>query len=313
MPNDSALKLLVNPRDREAEIGVDFLVRCFGENWNRTTYQWYLQRVFHGEAPDRLVLVDNRRVVATAGLAYRQLRTPDGAIHRVGIMVAACTAPVDRGRGHFSRLWRNAVDHCATRGWSALLGFVTADNATCRELQRVDAAAIPSSYIISDDRPPEPTAVTASVADVALGEWREYADSVLQRQCSTAVAGFHYPDVNAWRSQFVDRPHPIELLRVGDTSRAIMERLDDTDRLQWLDGDPQEQGAAIAAVVERARRMRRRFFMYSTASPPESLLQDCGLKVRPGFMMAVATQTEHEPVVRAWPTLPWQVQSGDRL
>ncbi|MGQ0833745.1 MAG: GNAT family N-acetyltransferase [Gammaproteobacteria bacterium] len=297
----------------EAEIGIDFLVRCFGESWNGAMYQWYLQRVFHGEAPDRLVLIDGRRAVATAGIAYRQLRTPDGAIHRVGIMVAACTAPGERGRGRFSRLWRDAIDHCATRGRSALLAFVTADNATCHELRRVGAAAIPSSYIISDDPPPEPTAVAPSVADVAHSEWRDYADGALQLQCSTAVAGFHYPDVDAWRSQFVDRPHPVELVRVGDTSRAIIERVDDTDRLQWLDGDPQEQGAAIAAVVERARRVRRRFFMYSTAAAPASILQDCGLKVRPGFMMAMATQPEHEPVVRSWPTLPWRVQSGDRL
>jgi hypothetical protein len=172
---------------------------------------------------------------------------------------------------------------------------------------------IPSSYLISDDPPPESPAVAPEVAGVAYDVWRDYADGALQAQCSTAVAGFRYPDVNAWRSQFIDRPHPVELLRVGDTSRAIIERVDETDRLQWLDGDPEEQGAAVAAVVERARRARRRFFMYSMTAPPGSLLRDCGLKVRPGFMMAMATRAEHEPVVRSWTRLPWRVQSGDRL
>jgi hypothetical protein len=172
---------------------------------------------------------------------------------------------------------------------------------------------IPSSYVISDDPPPESPAVAREVADVAYGAWRDYANSALQAQCSNTVAGFRYPDVNAWRSQFIDRPHPVELLRVGNTSRAIIERVDETDRLQWLDGDPEDQDVAVAALVERARRTQRRFFMYSTTALPVSLLRDCGLKVRPGFMMAAATRAEHEPVVRSWAGLQWRVQSGDRL
>jgi hypothetical protein len=313
MPNDSGLKLLVNPRDMEAQIGVDFLVRCFGESWNSTTYQWYLRRVFHGEAPDQLVLVDGRRVLAMAGIAYRQLRTPDGSIHRVGIMIAACVAPQERGRFRFSRLTREAVGHCATRGCCGLLGFVTADNATCVHMRRVGAAQIPSAYISSDDSDPEPAAAALDVAEVARDEWRDYAYRVLQLQLSATVAGFLYPDVDAWWSQLVERPHPVELLRVGDTCRAIVERVNDTDRLQWLDGDPQERGAAIAAVVARARRMRRRFFMYSTPTLPTSVLQACGLKARPGFMMVLAAQPEHEPLVQSWPALPWRIHSGDRL
>ena len=325
MPHDNALRLLVNPPNMEAEIGVDFLARCFGESWSPVRYHWYLKREFHGEAPDRLVLVAGRQVpagdvtaaaapvLATAGIAYRQLQTPDGTIHRVGIMVAACVPPRERGRGRFARLWKGAVNYCATRDCTALLGFVTADNASCLILRRARAVQIPSSYVISNDPPPESSAVAPKVADVAYGTWRDYADSALQAQCSATVAGIRYPDVSAWRSQFIDRPHPVELLRVGDTSRAIIERVDETDRLQWLDGDPQDQDAAIAAIVARARRARRRFFMYSTAALPVSLLRDRWLKVRPGFMMAMATRTEHEPVVRSWAGLPWRVQSGDRL
>jgi hypothetical protein len=349
MPNDNSLRLLVNPPDREAEIGVDFLARCFGEGWNPVTYHWYLKREFHGEAPDRLVLAEGRQVpagdliaaaapvpvggvtaaaspapagdvtaaaapvLATAAIAYRQLQTPDGTIHRVGIMVAACVPPREQGRGRFSRLWRSAVNYCATRDCTALLGFVTADNASCLILRRARAVQIPSSYVISGDPRPESSAVAPEVADVGYDAWRDYAEGALEAQCSTAVAGFRYPDANAWRSQFIDRPHAVELLRVGDTSRAIIERVDETDRLQWLDGDPESQDVALAALVERARRNRRRFFMYSMTAPSASLLRDCGLKVRPGFMMAMATRPEHEPVVRGWARLPWRVQSGDRL
>jgi hypothetical protein len=313
MPNDRALRLLVNPPELEAEIGVDFLARSYGECWNPATYHWYLKREFHGEAPDRLVLAEGQQVLATAGIAYRQLRTPDDAIYRVGIMVAACVPPHERGRGRFSRLWKGAVNYCATRDCTALLGFVTADNASCLILRRARAVQIPSSYVISDDPPTESTVAAPHVTEVAFGAWRDHADGALQSQRSAAIAGFHYPDVNAWRSQFIDRSHPVELLRVGDTSRAIIERVGETDRLQWLDADPEDQGAALTAVVERARRAHRRFFMYSTPALPGSLLRDCGLKVRPGFMMAMPTRAEHEPVVRGWATLPWRVQSGDRL
>src|SRR5882762_1450452 len=232
MPNDNALRLLVNPPDMEAEMGVDFLARCFGESWNPVMYHWYLKREFHGGAPDRLVLAEGRQVLATAGISYRQLRTPDGTVHHIGIMVAACVPPRELGRGRFLRLWKGAVNYCATRDCTALLGFVTADNASCLILRRARAVQIPSSYVISDDPPPESPAVAREIADVAYGAWRDYADGALQAQCSTAVAGFRYPDINAWRSQFIDRPHPVELLRVGETCRAIIERVDETDRLQ---------------------------------------------------------------------------------
>jgi hypothetical protein len=325
MPNDNTLTLLVNPPDMEAETGVDFLARCYGDSWNPATYHWYLKREFHGEVPDRLVLANARGVpagdvtaapapvLATAAIAYRQLQTPDGTTHRVGIMVAACVPPQERGRGRFARLWKGAVNFCATRGCTALLGFVTADNASCLILRRAGAVQIPSSYVISDDPPPGSPAVAREVVDLAYGAWRDYADGALQTPCSTGVAGFRYPDVNAWRSQFIDRPYPVELLRIGDTSRAIIERVGETDRLQWLDADPENQDAALGALVERARHARRRFFMYSMAALSKRLLQDCGLRARPGFMMAQATGAEHEPVVRRWAGLPWRIQSGDRL
>jgi hypothetical protein len=320
MHNTQALNLQVNPPDLEARIGVDFLVRSFGESWTPATYHWYLQREFQGEAPDRLVLVDGALVLATAGIAYRQLLTPDGAIHRVGIMVGACVPPREQGRGRFMRLWKGAVDYCATRGCIALLGFVTADNASCLILRRARALQIPSSYVISSNSPVTSTAVTphftdvvADTADLPLSAWSDFARAALQGQPSNWVARFHYSSIDAWRSQFIDRPHPVELLRIGDTALAIIERVGDTDRLQWLNANAGEYAAAVAAIVTRARLARRRFFTYSTVAFPEAVLHNYSLKVRAGYIMAVPTRPEHEVHVRTWATLPWWVQSGDRL
>jgi hypothetical protein len=277
-----------------------------------------LRREFHGEAPDRLVLVDGKQVLATAGVAYRQLLTPNGAIHRVGIMVAACVPPCERGRGRFMRLWKGAVEYCATRDCTALLGFVTADNASCLILRRARAVQIPSSYVISDDSlgtavSPHCVHVAAEVADFPLSVWLDFAHAALQAQSSNVVCRFHYPSIDTWRSQFIERPHPVELLRIGGTALAVIEHVDDTDRLQWLNADPDEYGAALAAIVSRAHSARRRFFTYSTAVFPESDLRNCGLKVRAGFVMVMPTRPEHEAHVRTWATLPWRVQSGDRL
>lgn len=320
MHDRNALTLRVNPPDLEAQIGVDFLVRTFGAGWTPATYSWYLKREFQGEAPDRLVLVDSQQVLATAGIAYRQLMIPNGTIHRVGIMVAACVPPRERGRGRFMRLWKGAVEYCATRDCTALLGFVTADNASCLILRRARAVQIPTSYVMSDDSAvnsiagtPHLVDVVADAADFPLSGWPDFARAALQVQPSSTVCRFHYPTIDTWRSQFIERPHPVELLRIGDSALAVIEQVDDTDRLQWLHADPHGYGAAVAAIVARARLAGRRFFMYSTAAIPESDLRNCSLKVRPGFIMAVPTRTEHEAHVRTWATLPWQVQSGDRL
>lgn len=321
MHDGGALKLLANPPDLEAQIGVAFLARSYGASWNPATYQWYLKREFHGEAPDRLVLVDGQQLLATAGIAYRQLIFPDGEMRRVGIMVAACVPARERGRGRFLRLWKGAVEYCATRDCTALLGFVTADNASYVILRRARAVQIASWYVTADVSPLRSPTVTAYVgelsgvrAEISLSAWPDFARAALQAQRASAVCRFHYPSASAWHSQFIDRPDPVALLRLGDTCRAIIERVGDTDRLQWLDGRPDEQGAAVAALVARARQARRRFFMYSTAALGESAPRnDCGLKARAGFIVAMATGPEHEARVRNWAALPWSVQSGDRL
>ena len=149
MSGDAELRIVVNPEGMDADIGVRFLARCFGTQWTGTMYRWYLQRSFGGETPDRLILMDGERVVAGCGLAYRLLRTPDGTVHPVSVVVAAGTVPGERGRGCYARVLQAAVDRSALRGCTAVLGFVTADNATGRGLRRLGATAVPSAYIAS--------------------------------------------------------------------------------------------------------------------------------------------------------------------
>jgi hypothetical protein len=309
---DAELKILLNPAGSGADGGADFLARCFGTRWTRPMYRWYLQRPFLGEPPDRLMLVEGERVVAGCGLAYRLLRTPDALVHRVSVVVAAATLPGERGRGCYARVLRAAAERSALRGCTALLGFVTADNATGRGLRRLGATAVPSAYIVSPGiaRLHENGLLRVCGAKVTR-RWSEGAGTRWRR--APLQASFHYPAASEWRAQMVERPHPVLALRVGATCRALVECVGDTDRLQWLDCEARERVAAIRAIAAHAQRRRRRFFMYSTCPDEVAAAQRLGLCVRPGFMMALAPTSRQESTVHGWAALPWHVQSGDRL
>jgi hypothetical protein len=312
MPGDTELRILVNPRGTSADIGADFLTRCFATSWTEGMRRWYLQRAFGEETPDRLILMDDQRIVAGCGLAYRLLRTPDARLHRVSVVVAACTAPGERGRGCYARVLQGAIERSAARGCTALLGFVTADNATGRGLLRLGATAVPSAYItsagsLSVSRNGALRVCAAPVSD----SWPARAGARLRHL--PGEAGFHYPDERSWRSQMLERPHSVQSLYVGGSCRALVERVGDTDRLQWLDATPRERSAAIRTLATHARRRQQKFFMYSTRPDDAAAASRLGLSVRPGFMMALAPATRHESTVRGWATMPWHVQSGDRL
>jgi hypothetical protein len=310
MPRTGELKVHLNPEGIEADIGVRFLARCFGTRWTEAMYRWYLQRASGGESPDRLVVLDGARVVASCGLAYRLVRTSDSAVHRVGLLVAACTAPGERGRGCFARVVGTAVDRSALRGCTAVLAFVTADNPSARVLQRSGATAVASAYLVSHARAPAGMTLRLRAARVTPG-WPARAAARLEGP--PPQAGFIYPDASSWRAQMLERPHPVHALSVGTTCRALVERVGDTHRLQWLDGEPRERLAAIGALAAHAHRCRQRFFMYTTHPGEVAAAGRLGLIARPGYLMALPAESRRGPTVRAWAGMPWDVQSGDRL
>lgn len=312
MPGAARLRILVNPQDLDAEVGAEFLTRCFATRWTEAMYRWYLQRSFAAELPDRLILMEGARAVAACGVVYRQLRTQDGEVHRVGVALAGGTLPSARGRGHYARVLQAVVQRSAARGCSALLGFVTAGNTSGRGLTRLGATAIPSAYIVSRNRSPGPQTGILQLRDAEVADdWPLRAAARLRPPA--AAAGFHYPDASAWRSQMVDRPEGVQSLRIGATCRAVIEQVADTDRLQWLDGDGRERLAAIRAVMARARRHGRKFFMYSTCPHETEAARRLGLMAHAGYMMVLPLEARHAATVRDWAGMSWQVQSGDRM
>jgi len=312
MSGDGGLRILVNPAEIDAEVGPAFLTRCFGTRWTEAMYRWYLQRAFAGELPDRLVLMNGARAVAAFGVVYRQLRTQDGEMHRVGVAVAGATLPSARGRGYYARVLQAAVERSAARGCAALLGFVTVGNSSGRGLLRLGAIAVPSAYIVSRDRPSHSQIGTLQLHEAKVAEdWPVRAAA--RRRAAAAPAGFHYPDTGAWWSQMVNRPHGVHCVRIGASCRAVIESVGDTDRLQWLDGDARERLAAIRAIVARARCRRRKFFMFSTCPHEAAGARRLGLAAHPGYMLALALQPGYASTVRDWTNMSWSVQSGDRM
>jgi len=71
--------------------------------------------------------------------------------------------------------------------------------------------------------------------------------------------------------------------------------------------------AAVRALVARAGRRRRRFFMYSTCPNEIAAARRLGLAARSGYLMALAVQAGCAGTVRDWEGMPWCVQSGDRM
>jgi hypothetical protein len=312
MPGAAELSILLNPPGLDAQVGAEFLSRCFATRWTEDMHRWYLQRSFSGEAPDRLILVDGGRAVAVCGVVYRQLRTPDGRLHRVGIATAGATLPGERGRGCFGRVLQAVAQRSASRGCAALIGFLTAGNTSRQAFVRLGAAAIPSAYIVSRDRLPASQTATLQLRHAKVtDDWPLRAAARLRPPA--AAGAFYYPDAPSWRSQMVDRPDEVQSLRIGATCRALIESVADTDRLQWLDGDGRERLSAIRTVALRARRRGRRFFMYSTCPQEVAAARRLGLAVRPGYMVVVPLQPRHASEVRDWARMPWHVDSGDRM
>jgi len=94
MSGDAELRIVVNPEGMDADIGRSFSRAVLWHAVDRVLCTAGICSALSAvRPPDRLILMDGERVVAGCGLAYRLLRTPDGTVHPVSVVVAACTVP----------------------------------------------------------------------------------------------------------------------------------------------------------------------------------------------------------------------------
>jgi GNAT superfamily N-acetyltransferase len=272
---------------------------CFPGAWDEAIFRWHFRRPFGGRDPDTLAILKGGAPVSGFGLNYRQLAKSDGEVIDVAIVTAAWTLPRDRGRGYLLRLLRTAVARARERECSALLSFMTADNASAVLLRRAGAWSVPTFYLAGTAR--------------AAGE-PSFDDSpspnVTPRAASAPAVGFHYALHEDWRSQFIDRPLPTECIGSGDAT-AVVERTPDADRLLMLLAPPNGAAAMLERCARHARNAGRGFFHVTTSPGLARAARSRGLAVRAGYLMVqdIAAQAD----LNVPRHTVWCVHSGDRM
>lgn len=286
---------------------VDLLNRSFNGSWTPALYDWYMSRPFAAKTPDNGVLMKDDQPVSGAGVVYRQLRDIDGRIVDVGVITGAWTLPEARGHGYFTQVMQESAAHVGAQGCELLLGYVTDDNASGKGMRRAGAWMIPTTYLLSATASNRQTRyLDVTPANVDAGELHA------RHNLHSGAAGYYYQNTDDWRSQFLERTSPVEVLRVGGETLAVVEQTPGTDRLQWLNGDSRTYAACMASLSARAQAAGRRFFGFGCGS----WVTDCDnhpeLEQRGGFITCLPAGPV-SPQNAAMLAGPWEVHSGDRV
>jgi len=135
------------PQGLDADVGADFLTRCFGTRGARRCTAVYAAP-FRRRGSRSAGSHGRERVVACCGIVYRLLRTPDGTAHRISVIVAGGTLPGERGRGFSSGCCGPPPPECATRSHGSVR--ICRTRQILRSLlSRLGATGIASAYIVS--------------------------------------------------------------------------------------------------------------------------------------------------------------------
>jgi hypothetical protein len=276
------------------------LSTCFPGAWTEASYRWYLRRPFGSREPDTLSAHDGRHVVSGLGMNYRRLRSASGRLHDVGLLTAAWTLPTHRKRGYYRRLLEKAVEVGTSLGYEALVSFSVEGKPSALALRHFGVVTVPAWYLSL-----APTDAFRPSLAPPTGLAAEPADS----SPSHAAIAFHYNDPDEWRAQHVDRPHRTTTLEMGD-GVAVLEHVDETDRLQFLDARADDPAAALTAMAARAQTRGRHFFSFAADRALAERAALHGLRRVAGWILIVALPNGRSV---PWTEARWHVQSGDRM
>lgn len=289
-----------NPESPDMTATLAFLNRCFGGGWNETLYRWYLARPFNGRTPDRIVISDNGKPVAGSVVNYRQLQAPDGSIRDIGIASGSWTLPEARGKGLFTRMMQASVLRAGEQGCQYFLAFVTKDNASRKALERCGAAMVPAAYVVSSGMP------NISEGSTTIEKVEALPAELYESTPASHAVRFYYGSAPVWAAQHLERPLPIDVVRLHGTY-AIVEKTPDTDRLQWTAAAPQQRIKVAISLAARAAAAGREFFMYTTR-----LFATDGLAAQPGYICCLPTAAGDSDPLSDLGT-DWDIQSADRM
>jgi hypothetical protein len=189
-----------------------------------------------------------------------------------------------------------------------LIAFVTQDNSSRRRLVAAGCVEVPTWYMASttDMLPPadlpavEPSSATEQELFRAHRRW----------QAEATGAYVEYPSVEAWASQYLDRPLPVERLAAAGC-RCLVERNAASDRVLWIEGpDPT---AALAALLARGIERGRQLFLFTTEAGLAHAGVELGMVAKPGSItvLEALAGADGGPGHSSLPT-EWRLQGGDR-
>ena len=283
------------------------LNRSFGHWGDHTTYAWGFEREVGARAADLIVLRDEGMIVAGSAVSYRIVQQHGDQI-MVGVMTGSWTLPEARGRGAFGQMIHESRTLTAARGGSLLIAFVTHENASRRRLVAEGCAEVPTWYVASDpDTSPPSRAASVEPSPAAAEElFRAHADW----QAGGSGASVVYLSVEVWKSQFLVRPLPVEVVRAAG-GRCVIERSATSDRVLWTDG--RDGPAALAALLKRAIESGRQLFMFTMDPTLARVGADLGMMAKPGSLTILDAPDEgnERPKASRIPAA-WRVQGGDR-
>jgi hypothetical protein len=301
----------LNPRWLDPTGHLELLNQGFPGKWSRPTYDWYIARPFGGVENETFAVTDGHRALSVVTLSYRQVCSDANFPVDVGVIGSTVTLPTERGRGHYGRLLDAVRERAATKGYPAIIGFVTRDNVSTKGLVHRGALAIPSFYIAS--APGRRFASRPARDGLAHCAPERLTTAFAHRESSHAPGmRFVYTCSGDWRRQFIDRPSTVRALRLAHDSLALVETVHDTDRLQWLASPREKVTGVIARLAAASAAAKRQFFLYTLDPLIAAAARRIGLGTRPGYLMLWPTGYRTE----AWSRLAhasWNVQSGDRL
>lgn len=280
---------------------------CFPGAWNEATYRWFLKRRFRSREPDTISVHRERLVVGGLGVNYREVRSPNGCLHDVGVLTAAWLLPKYQGRGGFRRMVDAAIEVATANGCVTLLSFVVQGNASALGLRRLGATAVPTRYLFlapSDAFAPPPCLPCVRARP---------PDRPTETPASASGIAFHYASREEWAEQFVDRPNRTTLYSI-ECAAAVVEHVGPTDRLQFLWAPPGCAVQALLAMANRSHAEGRSFFFFTADCALADRAAALGLRQTHGaLMMLDLPRAANHADVRAWAHVRWNVQPGDRM
>ncbi len=323
------IEVEINPKGFESEY-LKCLNVCFGKWGDRRRYAWAFERSVGESKTDLLILRKENQLLAGSAVSYRKVILPNGKTIDVGIMTGSWTLPESRGQRCFSRIIQESAHLTNKKNGAFLLAFVTAENASYRRLAEAGSALFPTYYLVSTSDTPRPSRSLA-VASVSNQNILKKIIGILESAQKNKIR-FAYPNLESWRSQFLNRPTSTELLAIGDHGWCVIEKGETTDRVQLIVAADARFTDCVASLLARSLDLGRKLFIFTSSSEEHKKYQQFGFQTVPGYLTALVTNPvqlgnalgidkfwnfrDSMPIAdprSPWFLGEWDIHSGDRM